>query len=280
MNEQKINAIVESVLSELNQEAGSRIQSGAHPTIPVEASARHVHLAQEAVERLFGPGASLTQARALSQPGEFLSEQRVNVVTAGGVLERVAILGPVRKAVQAELSLTDCRALGISAPVRLSGDLRGGADVLLVGPAGIYEAKSAAIVAQSHIHMTPDDAARFGVSNGQALSVHVQTKRPVAFEQVIVRVSPRYRLAMHIDLDEANACALEPGTAGSMLNAKCLMLNENNPVAPAVTEKVVTESIAKILIKRGAPVILKKGTILTPSARDVFSGARILIEYT
>jgi len=275
MNERQIESIVASVLSELNAQP---LMPDISPPIPIEPSARHVHLTQEAVERLFGPGAALTQTRALSQPGEFLSEQRVNVVTSGGVLERVAVLGPVRGAVQAELSLTDCHALGITAPVRLSGDLRGGADVLLVGPAGIYEAKGAAIAAHNHIHMTLDDAARFGVVNGQAVSMRVQTARPVTFERVVVRVSKNFTLAMHIDFDEANACALAPGTAGYIHNAQCVIRNEIPP-STMIEDKVITEALAKEIAKRGSPAVLRAGTILTPSARDIFSQHRILIEY-
>ena len=277
MNEQQIQAIVESVLA---QAAGSGIQAAASappslPPILIEPSARHVHLTAEAFEILFG-GVKLTKKRALSQPGEFLSEQRVNAVTAQGVIENVAVLGPVRGAVQFELSLTDCRKLGIKAPVRLSGDLRGAADVVLVGPAGVVEARGSAIVAQNHIHMTPGDAARYCVSDGDMVRVRAETARPVTFEQVAVRVSDRFSLAMHIDFDEANACGLTENSYG-ILGAQCGVPNAQLSAVSA-DEKVITEAMAKALCKAGE-VTLRGGTIVTPAARDVFSQAKCRVRF-
>ena len=210
MNEQEIREIVQQVLT----------RSGPVPmdsTIPVEASARHVHLTAQAVEALFGPGATLEPVRELSQPGEFLSDRRVRILTPKGELSGVAVLGPVRSAIQAELSLTDARALGIQVPVNLSGDLTGAADVYLMGTAGLLEAKGCAIAARAHIHMTQGDALRLGVRHGQAVKVRVHSRRPVVFEQVPVRVSDKFALAMHIDFDEANACCLEPGCRGEII---------------------------------------------------------------
>ena len=182
-------------------------------TIPIEASARHVHLTRQAADKLFG--AALEKQRALSQPGEFLAGQRIKVVTPAGEIANVAVLGPARSAVQVEISMTDACALGIDAPIRLSGDLRGAADVVLIGPAGALEAPGSAIVAQAHVHMTPVDARRYNVSDGQPLCVRVCSARPVSFENVAARVSERFALAMHIDFDEANACGLAPGDGGT-----------------------------------------------------------------
>jgi propanediol utilization protein len=274
MTEPQLNSIVEAVLASLPP--GSRpLPPDPCSLIPVESSARHVHLTKEAVEALFGPGATLTKKRALSQPGEFLSEQRVKLVTPGGELDLVAVLGPVRGAVQAEISMTDACVLGINAPVRLSGDLRGAADVVLIGPAGTFVAPGSAIVARAHVHMPPADARKFGVSDGQTLSVRVNSARPVTFENVLARVSDRFALAMHIDFDEANACGLEQNTVG-ILNAPCGM--QHAPPQPKETEppevKLITETTAKTLCQAGGTVALRKGTILTPSARDVFQQAR------
>ena len=207
MNENEVRSIVEKVLCQL--------QSDKQP-IPIEASARHVHLSVEAVELLFGKGARLTKKRDLSQPGEFLSEQRLKLVTAKGELVNVAVLGPERKAVQVELSMTDCRSLGISAPVNLSGDLSGAGDVLLVSPTGCLNATGSVIVAQNHIHMTPADAAYYGVRDGQSVKVSANTARPVTFDNVIIRVSEKFALAMHIDFDEANACCLGKSDTGKI----------------------------------------------------------------
>lgn len=274
MTEHQMNAIVEAVLAALPAQPPSPAPSAL---IPVEASARHVHLTQAAAETLFGPGAKLTQARALSQPGEFLSEQRVNIVTPGGMIENAAVLGPVRGAVQAELSMTDTRALGINAPVRLSGDLRGAADVVLVGPAGVLEAKGSAIVAQNHVHMTPADARRFGVQNGQALRVRAGT-RNVTFEHVIARVSETFALAMHIDFDEANACGLQAGEQGQLLG---IAAGETaQPAAGCCLEdKLITEARAIELVRAGQAVVLRRGTIITPAARDVLQHGKIKINF-
>ena len=183
----------------------------------IEASARHVHLTVEAVETLFGKGMRLTKKRDLSQPGEFLSEQRVKLVTPKGELVNVAVLGPARQAVQVALSATDCRQLGINAPVNLSGNLESAGSVLIIGDKGFLDAKQSVIIAQNHIHMTPEDADRFGVSDGAHVKVRVNSQRPVRFEDVVIRVSPKFSLAMHIDFDEANACQLGKDTKGTVI---------------------------------------------------------------
>ena len=208
-SEQDIREIVRSVLAGCGKTDPSAAPAGGGGApIPLEASARHVHLTPQAVEALFGPGHKLTRKRDLSQPGEFLAEERVRVVAARGELSNVAVLGPGRKAVQVEISLTDARALGVTPPVNLSGDLTGAADAVLIGPCGIWEARGAVIAARNHIHMTPDQARSYGVADGDKVRVRVESIRPMTFDQVVVRVSPKFDLAMHVDFDEANACAL------------------------------------------------------------------------
>jgi len=184
--------------------------------VPVEVSARHVHLTQEAVEKLFGKGHKLTKKRDLSQPGEFLAEERVKIVTNKGEFANVAVLGPARPAVQVELSMTDCKTLGIKAPVNLSGDLTGAADVALFSAGGMVEARQSAIVAKAHIHMTPKDAQAYGVKDGQKLSVRLDTPRPVTINDVVIRVKENFALAMHIDFDEANAAAVSGNVQGCL----------------------------------------------------------------
>ncbi len=207
MNETEIREIVTKVLKQMTV---------SDKSIPIEASARHVHLTKEAVELLFGKGAVLTKKRDLSQPGEFLSEQRLKLVTSKGEISNVAVLGPERKAVQVELSLTDCRALGIKAPINLSGNLNGAGDVYLVSENAVLDAKNSVIVAGNHIHMTPSDAENYGVKDGQSVKISVNTERPVTFDNVIIRVNPNFSLAMHIDFDEANACCLGKDTTGRL----------------------------------------------------------------
>ncbi|MCL2445876.1 MAG: phosphate propanoyltransferase [Oscillospiraceae bacterium] len=255
MNEQQIKEIVASVLAGAGQG-----QAGVLTGIPIEASARHVHLNAQSFAALFGQG-ELKQVRALSQPGEFLSEQRVSIATPKGMLENIAVLGPLRKATQVELSLTDCRTLGIEAPLRLSGDLTGAAEVTLIGPAGVFQAKQSTIVAKHHVHMSPKDAAKFCVKDGDLVSVRAQTARPVVFEQVVVRVRENFTLAMHIDFDEANACMLHTQRA----------VQHTQPEQAIIADKVITETRAKELCALGAAVCLHKGTIITPSAKDIFS---------
>ncbi|MGI6202569.1 MAG: PduL/EutD family phosphate acyltransferase [Eubacteriales bacterium] len=172
----------------------------------VETSARHVHLTAEQVEILFGKGATLTKKKDLSQPGQYACEQRVTVVGPRNQIANVSILGPERSAGQVEVSMTDARTLGIAAPVRESGDIAGTPGCKLVGPCGEVTLDEGVIVAKRHIHMTPEDAERIGVTDRQVVSVKVDTpERSLVFGDVVVRVSPSFALAMHIDTDESNA---------------------------------------------------------------------------
>lgn len=173
----------------------------------VETSARHVHVTAEAVEILFGEGHKLTNKKDLSQPGQFACEEKVVVKGPKGSL-KASILGPVRSANQVELSLTDARTIGVTAPVRESGDIAGSGDCIIEGPCGSVEVKGGVIAAKRHIHMTPADAAELGVADKDIVSVRLDTARPLIFGDVVVRVSDKFALAMHIDTDESNAaCA-------------------------------------------------------------------------
>lgn len=174
--------------------------------ILVETSARHVHVTEKDLETLFGAGYALTPKKNLSQPGQFACEERVDVVGPKRTLTGVSILGPTRSATQVELSLTDARSIGVTAPVRESGDVAGSAGCKLVGPKGEVELTEGVIIAKRHIHMTPADAAEYGCEDKQIVSVKVESDgRSLTFGDVVVRVSPKYALAMHIDTDESNA---------------------------------------------------------------------------
>lgn len=185
----------------------------------VEISARHVHLTQEDLETLFGKGYELTVKKELSQPGQFASNERVRVIGSRGEFPAVSILGPVRKATQVEISLTDARSIGVSAPVRESGDVAGSGSCRLVGPAGEIEISEGVIAAKRHIHATVADAERMGLENGQIVSVEIPTanERSLVFGDVVVRVSDSYALAMHIDTDEANAAGMAPNSIGKII---------------------------------------------------------------
>ena len=184
----------------------------------VETSARHVHVTQQDLEALFGEGYQLTPKKSLSQPGQFASEERVDVVGPKNTLSRVSILGPVRPETQIELSLTDARSIGVTAPIRESGDVACSGACKLVGPKGEVEVKEGVIAAKRHVHMTPEDAKEFGVEDKQIVSVKVETAgRALIFGDVVVRVSPKYALAMHIDTDESNAACAVNGTMGEIV---------------------------------------------------------------
>ena len=187
-------------------------------TFMVETSARHVHVTQEDLEVLFGKGASLTKKKDLSQPGQYACEERVEVVGPKKSLANVSILGPVRPATQIELSATDARSIGISAPIRESGDVAGSAGCKLVGPCGEVEVKEGVIVAKRHIHLTPADAEELGVSDKEVVWVKLDTDgRRAVLGDVVCRVSDKFARAMHIDTDEANAISATPALQGEIV---------------------------------------------------------------
>lgn len=174
--------------------------------ILVETSARHVHLTQEHFEILFGEGKTFTPKKELSQPGQFACEERVTVVGPKKSIPNVIILGPARKASQVEISLTDARTLGISAPVRESGNVENSAACKLIGPAGELELSEGVIIAKRHIHISPEDAEKVGVKDKQIISVKIDgNERSTIFGDVVVRVNPDFITVMHIDTDESNA---------------------------------------------------------------------------
>lgn len=180
--------------------------------ILVETSARHIHVNEEQFKILFGKDAKLEVRAPLSQPGQFVSFSRLEIVGPKRSIPNVSILGPFRKSAQVEVSATDCRTLGAPIFVRESGDTKGSAPIKLVGPAGEIELEEGLIVAKRHIHMTSKDAEEFGVSSGQIVKVEVNTDgRSLTFGDVVVRVRDDFALAMHIDTDESNA-ALCSGT--------------------------------------------------------------------
>ncbi|MDO4219312.1 MAG: phosphate propanoyltransferase [Synergistaceae bacterium] len=185
--------------------------------VQVEVSARHVHLSQRDLEILFGKGATLTPKRPLSQPGQYLSEERVVIRGTKSSMKNIAILGPIRPATQVELSKSDAVALGVKAPVRESGDTKGSGAITIEGPCGTLELTEGAIVAKRHVHITPEVAAKNGYTNGQIARVQVYTDRPLIFDDVVLRVSPKFRYKMHVDFDEANAAGVSGFTLGRII---------------------------------------------------------------
>ena len=183
--------------------------------IPLEASGRHVHVTADQAKALFGHG--LTPERPLSQPGQFLAKERLTVRGPKGAFENVAVLGPERKEAQVEVSLTDARHLGLKPPVRPSGEVSGSPGAELVGPRGSLRIPQGVIAARRHIHMTPEDAARFHVTDGQIVSLKTFTSRPMILEDVQVRVHKNFATFAHLDIDEANACGFRNGDLGRLL---------------------------------------------------------------
>ena len=183
--------------------------------VELEASGRHVHVTREQAMTLFGH--PLTEKRPLSQPGQFLANERLTVVGPKGEFRNVAVLGPERKEAQVEISLTDGKVLGITPPVQLSGNVENSPGAVLIGPVGQVVLGKGVIAAQRHIHMTPTDAARFGVQDKQAVKLQVFTDRPLIFEDTVVRVSENFATFVHLDYDEANACGFQTGDLGRIL---------------------------------------------------------------
>lgn len=183
--------------------------------VELEASGRHVHVTKEQAQRLFGH--SLTPKRPLSQPGQFLANERVTVIGPKGRFEQVAVLGPERKEAQVEISLTDGKTLGLTPPVHLSGNTENSPGAILVGDAGTVALTQGVIAAKRHVHVHPKDAEKLGVRNNQMVRLQVYTQRPLIFEDVVVRVHPDFRTYVHLDYDEANACGFRPGDLGRIL---------------------------------------------------------------
>lgn len=291
MDERMIKQIVESVVSKYSGEepdesnqtkAGIRLQGSQ---FPVEVSARHVHLSQGDIDQLFGNGYSLTKKKDISQPGQYICEERVSLIGPKGQIKNVAVLGPPRNHTQIEISITDGNSLGINPPINMSGDLKGAETVFLTTDKAALQAKNSVIVARNHIHMTEEDAKTYGVKNEQKVCVSIQGRRKVTFEDVVIRVSDNSKLAMHIDVDEANACgfskvvSVEISNVRSTINEKEIL---NECIGHKETTKVLVEYDAKLLVSKvvkGDTVVINKSTIITPLAKDVLNNAKVKIQY-
>ncbi len=201
MNERQLKALVDALAGRL--------------FVELEASGRHVHVTAAQAQALFGH--PLTARRPLSQPGQYLANERVTVIGPKGEFQNVAVLGPERQEGQVEISLTDARTLGIAAPVRLSGDIRDTPGAILAGSRGRVDLPRGVIAAQRHIHLRPEDAAAFGVRDRQVVRLQTLTARPLTFGGVVVRVSPDFAPYAHLDYDEANACGFAAGDLGRIV---------------------------------------------------------------
>src|ERR1035437_4819000 len=197
------------ILSQIISEAVKRIIADSIPALHpnpmnIGVSNRHIHLSTQDLEYLFGKGYSINCVKDLSQPGQCVAAETVIIAGPKGCIENVRVLGPVRKQTQIEVSISDTFRLGVEAPVRESGILEGSGRITVIGPKGSLQLSEGLIVAQRHIHMTPDDAKTYGVTDSQSVQVKVEGARGVIFDNVIVRVSNKFSLEYHIDIDEAN----------------------------------------------------------------------------
>lgn len=187
-------------------------------SIPIAVSARHAHLSQASIDRLFGPCHVLTPRSELVQTGQFAAKETVSLVGPRGRIDDVRLIGPPRASDQIEISRSDEFLLGIDAPRRLSGDLENSAGIVVEGPQGRVELTKGVIVALRHIHMSPADAALFGVEDGDEVAVRIDSRdRDLIFEDVIVRIDPSFRLQLHLDTDEANAAGVDEHTAATLI---------------------------------------------------------------
>ena len=201
--QQLIEIVTQAVIKELSTRDDDKV--------PVGISVRHIHLTRSNIDWLFGRNYQLTPKKALSQPGQFACEECLDVIGPKGVLTKVRVLGPERNATQVELSQTDCRTIGINAPVRDSGDLEGTPGIKLRGPLGEIEIPKGVIIADRHIHMSPADAERFGLKDGDRVKVKIDGVKPGVMEHVLIRSGEKHRLDMHIDTDDANSAGLKNG---------------------------------------------------------------------
>ena len=250
--------------------------------IPVGVSNRHLHLSQVDLEALYGVGYQLNVLKDLSQPGQYAAKETLTIVGSRGAIENVRVLGPVRKQTQVEIMRSDCFKLGIQAPLRESGVLGGSSPITIVGPKGSVYVKEGAIVAKRHIHMTPQDAAQYGVSDGQVVSFRTNGERGLVFDNVVCRVNKSYALEAHLDMDEANAADIHNGDGVFLItqafgDKPVSAAVKEQVVAPAVPEPtpvynyetLVTEEIAKRAAAAGTPIYVAADAVFTPLAKDV-----------
>ena len=307
--EEMVRDIVSGAVDEyLKEETGSvspAVCSSSVPVegfpVPAEASGRHVHLSPEDVEHLFGPGYELTPKRPLSQPGQYLAEERVTLIGPKGTFQNVAILGPPRGHTQVEVSATDARTLGLNPPVALSGDLSRAGDMLIASKDAFLMAEQSLIIARNHVHMSPEEAAAAGLRDGDLVDVRVCTDRPLTFHDVVVRSGPAHKLALHIDFDEANACGFTDGCkaviVGKSGNVSCgTAVNETyeapTPVYTApeepgglgdgdvlVSTGFLTEVQVRDAVAAGAKaVVVNERTVVSPLANDLLHRHGIVLK--
>lgn len=291
--EQIVRSVVASAVDGYMNSSGAGFAPQASVSlfeVPAEASGRHVHLSEEDVQKLFGAGHTLTEKRALSQPGQYLAEERVTLIGPKGTLQNVAVLGPPRGHTQVEVSTSDARELGLEAPVALSGDLSNAGDMLIASKEAFLMAEKSLIVARNHLHMAPEEAAAAGLKDGDLVDIRMETDRPLTFNNVVVRSGSAHKLALHIDFDEANACGFKKGCRAYIVGktAPCCCEPKSAPKPeerkPVEREydfggKYLSEITAREVIASGArAVAVKPGTVISPLAKDLLNSHKIPVK--
>lgn len=243
---------------------GSRTPAETSRTVPLAVSNRHIHITQADFEQLFGTGKRPTPERPISQPGQFAAAEKVKVVGPRGTIDGVRIVGPTRSATQVELSASDCRKLGVDAPVRNSGAVEGSAAVGLEGPAGKLDLKQGAIIAARHMHLSPKDAERLGLAGGDRVTVVLGGgDRSATLEGVLVRAGDKHATEIHIDTDEASAFRVQDGDRAAVVGRTSQSSTRQRQANLLVTERDVSAIAAK-----GGFLSSSSGYVITPSARD------------
>jgi putative phosphotransacetylase len=270
-----LQAVIAKVLAKLTGYSLALVHP--HP-IPIGVSNRHIHLSQVDLEALFGPGYQLKPQKDLLQPGQYAAGEAVILAGPKGCIERVRVLGPVRKQTQAEISRSDAFRLGVTPPVRESGDLKGSCGITVIGPKGSVQLKEGLVIALRHIHMSPSDAKTYGVADGSRVQVKLAGERGVIFDQVSVRVNEQFVLEFHLDTDEANASGVNPGDAGFLLSCNSMMAPRSDDPPRANTNTavkamgdplaLVTEDMVRQAWKNKTALLVKDGGLITPLARD------------
>lgn len=235
------------------------------PVVPVAVSNRHIHLSRSAVESLFGAGHRLTSDRPIRQPGQFAAVERVKVVGPGGAIDGVRIVGPARADTQVELALSDCRRLGVTAPIRDSGGTDHSAPIRLEGPAGSLDLAQGAIVAARHLHLSPADATRLNLKMGDRVDLRINSDtRPVTLHRVLVRSGETHATELHIDVDEARAVDLPTDATATIIRR-----GQGSGTAPRATRRrLVTDADVATLAAAGQTLSSASNYIITPAARD------------
>ncbi|MBN4050748.1 phosphate propanoyltransferase, partial [bacterium AH-315-L21] len=232
VRDELISEIVKRIVKEMSaareNEVLEIVTEISKDRIPIEVSARHVHFSEEDYKALFGIDAVMSKKKELSQYGQFQCKERVMLIGPKGTISRVAVLGPFRQKTQVEITKTDARQLGINAPLNQSGNLEGASGIHVASRELVMEIKSCVIIAKNHIHMNALDAKNLDVVDNQTVSVRVKSERPITFEDVLVRVSDKYSLAMHIDFDEANAAWYCEGDYGEIVNSSQTYKSQEN----------------------------------------------------